>query len=531
MKRRNAYFQIIRNESGISIKLFPAIDGGNKLEADRILRYLEKNKIIECDFKELRMALNNLNTEITVFLTSFKGYSINETMEIVPSEDKMSAVVTFYPPSNDGSRIRVHEMKSDLLMAGIKYGIDETVLMVQDQNPTYCTEFVIARGKNVCEGKGAYITYMFKTDRKAKPKHNKDGTVDFHQLENISHIKKGDLLARLTPADIGSSGINVFGQEVRPHIVERKTLKYGKNIKISENKLELYSDVDGHAILEGEKVFVSNVFDVPADVDNSTGDITYDGSVIIHGNVRTGFKVKASGDIEVYGAVEGAELISGGQVILRHGIQGMSKGVIVAKGNVVTKFIESASVFSEGYVEAESIIQSKVSAKGDVIVRGVKGNIIGGHVRSSMIIDAKSIGSNMGITTIVEVGLDPGVQDKFVQLKKDMIDKNNELKKLLQVVEVIKKRFEQGLTHKKVAYKRAIETIGVLRDEILSMQDELDNISEDISENSGAKVMVGRVIYPGTRVIISGIQYNVNEQLSHCQYVKIKGEVQASPLA
>ena len=290
--------------------------------------------------------------------------------------------------------------------------------------------------------------------------------------------------------------------------------------------------MDGHAVLEGDKVFVSNVYDVPGDVDNSTGDIIYDGSVVVHGTIRTGFKVKAFGDIEVFGAVEGAEVIAGGQVILHHGIQGMSRGIIVAKGNVVTKFIESAKVYSEGYIEAQSIIQSQVSAKGDVIVNGAKGNIMGGHVRSSTLIDAKSIGSNMGITTVVEVGLDPTVQDRFTKLKRDMIEKNEELIRLQQVKMVLKKRLAQGQNdnEKRMAYNQTVAAIDELKKEIFAAQDEMDVLSGELSENTVARIMVSRVIYPGTKVIVSGLQYNVNEQVSYCQYMKLKGEIFISPL-
>lgn len=533
MQKRNGYFQVIRDDAGISLRLFPPENGGEPIKSEQIKKYLDKNQIIDYNFKKVTTALSDLKQELILPISIYNGYPIHESVDIEVSDDGMTAIIRFYPPSNDGQRIALAEMKNDLEIAGLRYGIDMSILMSQLNNPVYCTDFVIAKGKPTREGKSAYVTYMFKTDRKAKPKHNDDGSVDFHDLDNISHIQKDELLAKLTPADLGENGTNVFGQEVRPHSVERKTLKYGKNIRLSEDSLEIYSEVDGHAMLEGDKVFVSNTYDVPADVDNSTGDIIYDGNVIIHGNVRTGFKVKASGDIEVFGAVEGAEIISGGQVVLHHGIQGMSRGMIVAKGNVITRFIESARVHSEGYIEAEAIIQSKVAAKGDVIVKGVKGNIIGGHVRSSTLIDAKSIGSNMGISTTVEVGLDPTVQDKFINLKKEMVDKNDELKKLLQVIEVLKKRLELGPVddEKKSAYKRTVQTVGVLRSDILSKQDELDRLTEEISENSGAKVMVSRVIFPGTKVIVSGIQHNVNEQVSRCQYLKLKGEVKASPLA
>lgn len=70
------------------------------------------------------------------------------------------------------------------------------------------------------------------------------------------------------------------------------------------------SQVSGHVILENDKIFVSNVLEL-VNVDNSTGDIDYEGDVVVKGNVLAGFTVKATGDITVSGIVEGATVIAG----------------------------------------------------------------------------------------------------------------------------------------------------------------------------------------------------------------------------
>ena len=139
---------------------------------------------------------------------------------------------------------------------------------------------------------------------------------------------------------------------------------------MSEDGLRLYSEVSGHVSLTDGRVFVSDTYEVAADVDSSTGDIDYEGNVVVRGNVITGFTVKAKGDIEVYGVVEGAYIEAEGQIILRRGMQGMNKGILKANGNIITKFIENAEVIAGGYINTDSIMHSKVSAKGDIVVGG-----------------------------------------------------------------------------------------------------------------------------------------------------------------
>ena len=288
------------------------------------------------------------------------------------------------------------------------------------------------------QGHDGKINYRFNTDKKARPKLNEDGTVDFHKLNNISHVRKGDVLAVITPADKGTPGCNVFGVELRPDKVVKVNFNKGNNLAVSEDGLQLISMVDGYATLEGDKIFVSDVYDVPADVDNSTGDIEFNGSVVVHGNVRTGFCIKCGGNIEVYGVVEGADLDAGGDIILHRGVQGMSRCQIHAVGNLVSKFIESATVSVDGYINADSILNSQISAHGDIVVSGKGGSIIGGNVRSTTLIEASNIGTPMGVATSVEVGVDPTVQDRIKEIDAMIKDKTAEIEKLSQLVTVFR---------------------------------------------------------------------------------------------
>ena len=69
---------------------------------------------------------------------------------------------------------------------------------------------------------------------------------------------------------------------------------------MSQDKLTLTALVDGHVSLADQKVSVSNVYQVK-DVGVSTGNIDFEGSVIIAGNVSANFEVKAGGNVVVNG--------------------------------------------------------------------------------------------------------------------------------------------------------------------------------------------------------------------------------------
>ncbi|MBQ4069132.1 MAG: DUF342 domain-containing protein [Lachnospiraceae bacterium] len=529
----NAYFQIIMNDKGLNVKFYPETGEGSPLNVDEVVKYLDRNKITGYNLVELNRGIMQSKTEpVEVFVCPEKKYVINEYMLVTTVKDDMFAIARFYPPCNEGARMTYDEIVKDLIHAGIKYGIDEKAIKDFIANPRYCTNYVVAKGRLPVQGTDASIEYHFNTDRRLKPKRREDGTVDFHQLGNISHIKQGDVLATLTPAKQGKDGVNVKAGIVKPRSVESKTLKYGLNITLSEDGLKLISDVNGHAMLEGDKVFVSNLYDVPGDVDNSTGDIKYEGNVLVHGTVKTGFKIEATGDVEVLGAVEGAIIKAGGQIILHHGMQGMSRGELEAGGNIIVKFVESATVKSGGFIEADSIIQSNVHAKGDIIIDGSKGFIIGGAVRSSTLVSAKTIGSHMGIATTIEVGVDPSLKEKLGKNGETLKGLNSKLQQSAAVVEMFKKKKEAGKFDKSklTVYIKAIEEFKTLTQEIEQLNKENEEILNEMGAYEDACVKVIRDIYPGVRVIISDEHYVVNNAISHCKLKKEQGMVKIFPL-
>ncbi len=89
----------------------------------------------------------------------------------------------------------------------------------------------------------------------------------------------------------------------------------------------------------------------------------------------------ASGTGTVGGVVEGSEIIAGGNIELKTGIQGMDKGRLVASGSINAQFIERATVIAGSDVIADSIIHSTVEAGRSLIMNGRRGSLMGGSIR------------------------------------------------------------------------------------------------------------------------------------------------------
>lgn len=356
---RNGYFQLAAANNRTEVHIFPPVDGGKKLEISELTDYLGKRGYV-FDLPTLNMAIESQEEKVVPLVAAVMPPE-RETYRFTISEDKMYAYVRFYAPSVGGEVTTYDEFMRDMRMRDICYGVkSETIKALYEQGQKeYCTDILVAEGEPPRHGTDAYIEYFFNTDLNVKPALNEDGSVDFFHLNTVCGCSKGEMLARIVPADEGDPGHNVYGNLIRPRNVKRVTLKYGMNIQLSEDKLSISSMVDGHVTLVDDKVFVSNILELE-NVDSSTGNIDYEGSVEVRGNIMANFEVRARGDIVVRGVVEGARLIAGGDIIIQRGANGMNKGVLASKGNVVSKFLENITVSAAGYVSSESILHSVV---------------------------------------------------------------------------------------------------------------------------------------------------------------------------
>lgn len=533
MSGKNAYFQLLIKDDGTYMKIYDSEPGGLPLNYDEISNYLIDKRIYEYDKIALGRAIATLKHVAEVKLTSAVILPQDEYVRVKIDDDKMNAVCRFYPPSTRGNHLTKEDIVSELVKAGVRYGVDESKISQYIRDRRYCSDYVFAKATPAIQGRDAEITYHFNTDLTMKPKTNEDGSVDFHKLDIISHVNKGDLLATLTPVDFGRPGIDVCGKPIKPNKVINRILRHGNKISMSEDGLSLFSDVDGHVSLTDDRVFVSNIYEIPGDVDSSTGDIDYEGNVVIKGNVITGFSVKAKGDIEVYGVVEGAYIEAGGQIILRRGMQGMNKGILKAYGNIITKFIENAEVIAGGYINTDSIMHSKVSAKGDIIVGGRRGLVTGGVIRSGTMISLKTSGSHMGTNTILEVGIDPRVLDEFHELEKQIVNLKSEKERVNQAIAMVRKRLQTGsnISYDKLeSLKQITQTSIHLNTQLTEATQKYDILKLEVEGNASGTIEVQDTVYPGTKIVIANIVYYVRDALQHTKFIRDRADIKLVPL-
>jgi len=434
------------------------------------------------------------------------------------SPDELKAFVTLFKV-DENTQVSKDEIIRALENQKVTFGIKENVINYYSESPMYNEAFCVAEGIAAQNGKNGAVKYHFDTTIDKTPTLLEDGRINYRELNLIQSVKAGQILCSLEPALVGTPGKTVKGRTLiavngRPALLPR-----GKNVAVSEDGQSLYATTEGEVeFLDQSKVSVYTNHEIPADVDNSTGNVSFVGSVIIKGNVLSGFRVEAGGNVEVYGVVEGATIKAGGNIILRRGMQGMGKGTLTAGGDIVARYIEYCNIEAKNNIQSEAVLHSNVKCGNKLELTGRKGLLVGGTCKVGKIIVAKVIGSHMATVTDLEVGIDPTVRERYKKAKDDIVSMESDIKKADQAIVILKRLESMGsLTpEKQEIMTKSVRTKIYLASSLEEVKKEITILDEKLQQEGNGKIRALSFIYPGVKVSIGTCVMYVKETLQYC---------------
>ena len=523
-------YKILYEEEGVFLEITAPKGGGKPVDETEVMDRIKKKAIEEVELQNIYDAiLRGRDTKIKIAPPQDEK-PIDAQLTSKISDDGLEAYVVLTPPEG-GKDLEYQQMLSRLNDDGIVYGIDEKALHELARKPEYNKEILIARGKKPIDGKDGTITYHFKLRRERKPTIDDQGRVNYHKLDLIENVKKGQVLATITLPTEGVNGINVKGEEIPCKKGRKIRLPKGKNVEISEDGLSLVASTNRQIDIVNRRITVNPVYEVPGNVDNSVGDIEFIGNVVVKGNVLTDFSIRCDGNIEVYGVVEGAKLYAKGDIIIRQGVNGMAKGSIISEKSVTAKYIENSYVQCKKNVTADAIMHSSIRAGGMITVSGRKGLIVGGNLKAGKGIKAKTIGSPMWTNTEIEVGIEPQVRERYSQIKDEVQRVLEDLKKTEQAISLLAKLGTKGELdpRKKVLLSKSIKTREVLNKKLAGLKAESFSIEEQLDDTSNSKVSVSNTLYGGVKVTIGPSTMHIKENLQFTTLKRVHGEIKIFP--
>ncbi|SFI51770.1 hypothetical protein SAMN04487775_102152 [Treponema bryantii] len=509
---RDGLYYIRHFKSDIMLKVLLPIGEGLPIELKDVLDEIKRPDTINFDEELVKKCVKTGTDNDYLVVGSFKHVPAGDVViGVEVSKDEMKGSIVVSPPSMSGSEASFDMIKRAILQQGVVEAcIEEDKIREFVDNPVYNNPYEVAAAIEPVDGHDAYISYNFETDpNKLKAQVDEEGKVDYKKLNNIQNVIADQPLAQKIPAERGKGGKTLFGRYLEAKNGKDIQIQLGANVKLDRDGVTIKAEIDGEVMLVNGKVTVEPVKYLDA-VNVKTGDVKFVGTVVIKGNVQEGYKVEAT-NIEVGGIVDKSRLEATGNIIVRQGVFGKGEGYIKAGKSLWAKFINDTTVeVEENVIVNDSIVNSSVTAMKNIVLRGKKAQIIGGHLMATEEICARKVGSPGGGTeTILEVGVDPRAKKRLEELQNMQAKATKEYENCdldIQTLEQQKKLRKKLPQEKEEKLKTLKERCDQISEELEKMTDEINKIQEHLRDLKAiGKVKVEGDVYAGVKIYIRDV--------------------------
>lgn len=494
--------------------------GGGLVTRMDVMRIVEENRIRDIDFTAIATIFKNESSVFEVLISHNTDVLISpESAKVNISPDRLMATVTFLPPINSVELLTVDKLKAILAENKVIYGIDDTELRECFKDRQYNRQYVAAKGTPPVDGINGHLIYHFNTAPKnLRPRERDDGTVDFKDLDLIEIVHEGAVLIEGIPPVEGRDGIDVLGKAISHKIGKPyPNIFRTKNTHFSEDGNVLHASVSGQLVFKNNRAEVFPVLQISGDVNNSTGNIDFVGSVVIAGAVLTGFTVKAQGNIEVHGVVEGGNLTAGENIVLLNGILGEGIANIHAAGGIRAKYIDQCNVYAGGDIYTDYILFSRTRCCGKIELSGKRGLLLGGKTTVKDSITVNTIGADLSPSTVIELGFLPDNYERYKSLLHELDDTKAEYERIENYERQLQIQAKKGIIEGDLDKKKThnIFSKSYYEGVIADLQNRIADLTPDCSDEQ-TFVVVNKTLYEGVKVTIGSASISVFEITGRC---------------
>jgi uncharacterized protein (DUF342 family) len=358
--------------------------------------------------------------------------------------------------------------------------------------------------------------------RSRTPRVDETGHTDYRDLGEILVVHPGDALMLRHPPTEGTPGLTLRGVkiEARPGKAAMFSAHLPGTAFAPDNPDLLQAAITGQPVVIRGGMMVEPVFSVEA-VGTSSGNIDFDGSVAIGGDVTAGMTVRASGDIEVGGVVEMATLEAGGSIVVKGGVMGGlgRKGAddhrISCGGCFTAAYGQQARIEAGDSIFIDDMaMQCELSAINHVRVGDQRrGHVIGGRVQATLSITAKVIGSPNRVRTYCEIGVNPLMHKQLLEMSKRRDGLETQLLEVSKLLDFGSKN--PGKLRPEMLEK-ARATAAALSADIAALREEQDVLTKKIELSLQSRVNAQQALYEGVEVTMGSQRYRVVGEHGAC---------------
>lgn len=458
------------------------------------------------------------------------GELVDGYFEIDIDADSLTVRLTLWPPEG-GRAVQPSDVRVVLAGRGIKLPVDEPAL-AEAFAAGRCDDLAIVHGTAPTRGTPARFVNLLEPRRGGAD--DDHARIDLRELGNLLLVQPGTPLMRRIPAVPGTAGQDVFGRVLpAPEVADTPFAERLTGVDHDAHDPNLLvATVAGLPSVRARGVSVNPVVAVDA-VDMHSGNIAFEGTLRVSGDIKTGMSVRVAGDVIVGGTIEAAHVEAGGNVVVSGGIIGKSEGPhdpasavarIQCKGSVHARFIENAVVEAGTTVTVDSGIRQSDVAAGETVTAGDpavgSGNITGGRCRAWHAVRTGTLGAPAGTATAIHVGLNPYADAEKAALEAEKRRQEQEQGKIQQLLAFFAKNPERATPELR---EKARATLFKYTRDMLDTDAHLAKLTEQLHPRPDAAVVVGKRVHGGVSIAIGQKTMRVMEDMPKVE-LRLVGE-------
>ncbi|MBA3034173.1 MAG: FapA family protein [Gammaproteobacteria bacterium] len=381
---------------------------------------------------------------------------------------------------------------------------------------------VVARGQPPEHGRDGRLESLLPEVRNRTPHEDETGHTDYRDLGEIPVVHPGAALMLRHPPTQGTPGLSLLGVpiEAKPG----KEVNFATNLPGTEiapdNPDLLRAAANGQPVIIHGGMMVEPVFRVNA-VNTASGNIDFDGSVVIKGDISSGMTVRVSGDIEVSGVVETATLEAGGSIVVKGGVLGGLGRKTTEEHHIRCAGCFNAAYAQQARIEAgdsifidDMVMNCELTAINHIQVGNKRrGHIIGGHVQATLSITAKVFGSPNRVHTHCEVGVNPLMHKQMIEKSKTRDGQETQLLEISKLLNFSRKN--PGKLRPEMIDK-AQATAAALSASIAALREEEKTLAKKIELAQQSRVNVQQALHDGVEIHMGKQCYRVTGEHGPC---------------
>lgn len=522
--------------------LYAELSGGEALEEVSMLSITKKleeagYRGLSLDAHVMSQLLANAqeNKECKIALKSL----VDATVSVVITSDKLQALLTL-TAADGGEPLTLERIFLAIAEAGIVDSLVNQALVSDCYERQSATQVCIAEARLPVNGKDAEYVPLVESETIAPPDVDDHGVADVGNTHQFVLVNVGTPLMRHVPATEGAAGMNVTGEEIKP--TSGKDSGFAKKLTgvvlSAEDPNVLLAEIKGHPVVVRNGVNVDSVLHVD-NVDVHTGNIMFDGSLEVKGDVAVGMTIEVTGDVSIRGAVERASIKAGQNIRVGGGILGGEdveaideKNLeyrIEAGANIEANFVNLSTLKAQNNIVVKEYILNSYVKSGNEIVLGQpdgKGVLSGGKSEAAHQAVIKQVGNETYMPTCLTVGHLSKLYAVYQKLQKELTVRLNEKEQLEKILEKVEQ------SHRAVLGKMSVDkttkianTIVAINEKMATIQQQLQTLEPEIELQKKATIKVTRTIYPNAVLTINETTKRFSTQTSGKTWVQSGDEL------